>query len=153
MISFDGKSPGGLGSRCGLSYVRRVRARSQTKLHVLIRVRFTPRGLESEAASLLSPCPPNHTQSAGIGEGHLFLLRIAMPFVYWRPIRKREGGFLPSSPSSPPQQGDLGRNSRIKIYLGNSENQNSSILHLTLNSGKPGSIWKYGKRTERHWGR
>ena len=44
MISFDGKSPGGLGSRCGLSYVRRVRARSQTKLHVLIRVRFTPRG-------------------------------------------------------------------------------------------------------------
>ena len=42
MISFDGKSPGGLGSRCGLSYVRRVRARSQTKLHVLIRVRSVP---------------------------------------------------------------------------------------------------------------
>ena len=31
---------------------------------------------------------------------------------------KEDPWSLPSSPSSPPQQGDLGRNSRIKIYQG-----------------------------------
>ena len=50
MIFFDGKSPGREGSRFGLSYGQRVRARTQTKKHVLIRVRYLPRFLYAKKA-------------------------------------------------------------------------------------------------------